>query len=61
MNTYYNDDYQINTIIDEMETIKTAIRGLEATAIAMDNTIEKVQASIAAYDKLMELNKQQSK
>lgn len=50
-----NNEYQINLIIDEIETIKTAIRGLEETAKAMDTTIEKMQANITAYDKLMEL------
>ena len=52
-----NNEYQINLIIDEIETIKTAIKGLEETAKAMDTTIEKIQANIAAYDKLMELTK----
>jgi prefoldin subunit 5 len=52
-----NNEYQINLIIDEIETIKTAIKGLEETAKAMDTTIEKMQANITAYDKLMELTK----
>ena len=50
----YND-YQINSLIDEIETIKVAVRGLEETTNAMNIVIEKIQANITAYDKLKEL------
>jgi hypothetical protein len=52
-----NNEYQINLIIDEIETIKTAVKGLEEITKAMDTTIEQMQANITAYDKLMELTK----